>query len=662
MANNLLVRIDTTHVPDGQVIYWKIAHATTDASDFENTSGTAVIYNNSAEFYIRAVADEFWENSESFQVEIYDGPNADSNLLTIGPVIELLNSNVQPTVLVQPVSNTVVEGSAVEVNIAASQASEGTPLYWVIKHISTSDEDFTKTTGVAVISQGGATVSINIPADVYAESDKEFEIEIRSGSPTGPLLSTSSPIKVTAETTAPVYKLSATPTEAKEGSTFYFNVSGTNIPEGTMLYWVVNHTTTTDSNFIQVRGTTVVNKNASGFAIDTVVNPDYTADKTFTLSLHKGSYNGEILGTTQALTLKNSSVLSYKAEVDKRSVEEDGEFAVTVTTTGVPTGSPLYWFVRHGNTDASDFMSTSGMVTVVNNKAVFTVRTLTDFANESGEAFQIEVKSGSASGPTVATLSSLTISNVAPTASYSFLPKDVALDENGNIPVDEGSDLVLQLSGTSNPWLGTLYWEIEHIGTHDSDFPATSGSVAMPVTGEATLSIPINTDVYFTGDKTFKVNFYADAGKTNLLGTGPTVKVIDKTTPQFNISAHGETLTEGGVVNVQITAGNVPDNTVLYWAVLHDTTSDEDFDRVTGTAIVQSGVARFSINTFTDEVWDTDETFRFEVRVGGSSGQVVAVSQTIKLKEAHLNMYTACCIFEPGVSVDARSLFVLGRK
>lgn len=662
MANNLLVRLDTTNVLDGQVVYWRIAHATTDASDFENTSGTAVIYDNSTEFYIRAVPDTFWENSESFQVEIYDGPGTDANLLTIGPVIELLNSNVQPTVVVQPASNTVVEGDSVQINIAASQASEGTVLYWVIKHINTTDEDFAKTAGSAVISGGGASLTINLPQDVYGEVDKEFEVEVRSGSPTGPVLATSAPVKLIGDGSSPVYKLSATPNEAKEGDTFYFNVSGSNIPDNEVLYWTINHTTTSDTDFAQTRGLTTIIKNASGFGVDTVVNPDYTVDKTFTLSLRKNSYGGEIVGTTQALTLKNSSVLSYKAEVDRKSVDGDGEFAITVTTAGVPTGSPLYWFVRHGNTDASDFMSTSGSVTVINNRATFIVRTLADFTVESEEAFQIEIKAGSIAGPTVAKLSSLTISNVAPTASYSFLPSNSVLDEDGNIPIDEGTSLALQLSGTSNPWLGTLYWEIEHIGTKDSNFTATSGSVAMPVTGETTLSIPIVEDVYFTGDKTFKVNFYSDASKTNLLGTAPTVKVVDKTTPQFQVVAHGEALTEGGVVNTQITAGNVPDNTVLYWSVLHGTTTDEDFDRVSGTAIVVNGVANLSVNTYRDDLWDFDETFRFEVRIGGSAGQVVAVSQDIRIREAYMGMYMACCIFEPGLVVDARSLFVLGRK
>lgn len=156
--------------------------------------------------------------------------------------------------------------------------------------------------------------------------------------------------------------------------------------------------------------------------------------------------------------------------MDKRSIYEDEAIVVTVETSGVANGTMLYWFIRHGTTDASDFATTAGSTTVVSNKATFTVRSLVDFENETGEAFQIEIRSGSVTGEIVANVSSLTLSNVVPVSSFIFLPNNTVLDEEGLMPVDEGGALVLSVEGSSNPWIGTLFWEIEHIDTQNSDF------------------------------------------------------------------------------------------------------------------------------------------------------------------------------------------------
>jgi hypothetical protein len=109
--------------------------------------------------------------------------------------------------------------------------------------------------------------------------------------------------------------------------------------------------------------------------------------------------------------------LSYAIAPNLSSVNEGSSVTFTVTTTGLPTGTVLYWStaVISGSVNTVDFTDSvlSGSVTVNNNTASI-VRTLTnDTTTEGTESFQLQLHTDSTVGTVVATSSTVTINDTS---------------------------------------------------------------------------------------------------------------------------------------------------------------------------------------------------------------------------------------------------------
>ena len=102
---------------------------------------------------------------------------------------------------------------------------------------------------------------------------------------------------------------------------------------------------------------------------------------------------------------------SYSATPASSSVNEGSSLTINVATTNVPTGTTLYFL----NSRPADFPSSSdsGSFTINNNAGSFTVTPSADSTTEGTETFTVDIKTGSTSGTTVATTSSITINDTS---------------------------------------------------------------------------------------------------------------------------------------------------------------------------------------------------------------------------------------------------------
>lgn len=650
----------TTNLPNNTVLYWKISHSGTDASDMRFTSGQFTVNGGQGQFVVRAVDDEFWENPETFIVQIKDSPAPAGTVLAASGVISLINKATGGVTTIEPEQNTVNEGGSVVLNVQATRRKDGTKFTWRVKHITTMPNDFVEDSGSVFIYQNAATFELETTTDSIYEDSKTFKVELFG--PGGALLATSSLLTLHNSTEVPTYKLTIPSTKVDEGGSFSVSVETTNLQNGTDLYWVVNHVGTAAGDFVDTRGTVKVQDNNAFFTIPTVETPYFTAGKTFNVAVKTGGYNGQTKASSTTLTIVDTTQVTHRVEVESNNVGEGQQIKGKIITTGLNNGTLLYWKVVHGTTVAADFKSgnLSGSTAVVGNEATFTINTVKDFANEASEVFQIYIMEGSATGTVVATVSSLTISNVAPTASYTIAPSNGTLDNTGAIVVDEGTTLNLAISGTSDPFLSATYWKVVHDTTTANDFNDVQGMLSMAANDTSTLNLPIKADPFYTGDKTFTIRLYSDNARTVEVGRSPTIKVVDKTTPTYSIAAIGDPLKERDSLRINITAGNVKDGTIVRWKIKHGTTSAADFSRESGALTITAEAATATITVVGDAVWENEESFQVELWVNGNPGTLAATTQAVRIKDTSMDMYTACCIFEYGV--DAGSLFVLGRK
>lgn len=107
------------------------------------------------------------------------------------------------------------------------------------------------------------------------------------------------------------------------------------------------------------------------------------------------------------------TVLTYNITPASPSVTEGQPIRFDITTTDVPDNTVLYWEIVGTGVTANDFTTGDliGTAVVVNNSGYVTRTVRQDNFVEATETFVMRLRTGSATGPIVATSSSVSIVN-----------------------------------------------------------------------------------------------------------------------------------------------------------------------------------------------------------------------------------------------------------
>ena len=123
------------------------------------------------------------------------------------------------------------------------------------------------------------------------------------------------------------------------------------------------------------------------------------------------------------------------------SINEGSSSAFTVGTTNVPNSTTLYWTTQHVTSQAADFSANSGFFTINSGSGSFTVSIATDTLTEATQYFRIQVRTGSTSGPVVATSNQVSINNISgyTWTTTSFSPNSASTTDSGTSTYDTNS-------------------------------------------------------------------------------------------------------------------------------------------------------------------------------------------------------------------------------
>lgn len=216
----------------------------------------------------------------------------------------------------------------------------------------------------------------------------------------------------------PRYQLSANRTTINEGQSVIFSITTKNVPNGTVLYWTTTGTATA-GDFTDNRSTNSVVINNNNATVTRTLKEDVLTEgvETFILQLRTGSISGEIVALSQSVRVNDTSVApTYSISPNRTSVSEGNSVIFTVTTQHVPNGTILYW-TTNGTAKVADF--TDGLIrntiTINSNKATITRELANDFTSEGEETFGIEIRTGSYTGPIVASRSGIIIEDTSKT-------------------------------------------------------------------------------------------------------------------------------------------------------------------------------------------------------------------------------------------------------
>ena len=354
-----------------------------------------------------------------------EGANNNSGLWQLASQYYLRSINrwISGDYSVSPNTSNINESQSVTFTTTTVGVPDNTTLYYTISGtVTAADFSSGSLSGSFVVNSNSGAVTLTAAAEYSTEGSETFVFQVRTGSTSGPIVATSSTVTINDTTLTPTYSVNPSTTSVNEGSSVTFNISTTNLPDGTTLYYTLNTVSGTvdasDFSSGSLSGSVTVNSSAASVAY--TLSSDLSVgegDEQFQLQLRTGSISGTVVATSPTVTISDSSRITYAVSPSVSSITEGSSVTFNVTTLNVSNGTTLYYSINQvsGTITASDFTTNSltGSFTINSNSGSVTLTASTTATNEGSESFQFQVRTVSTSGTVVATSTTVTITEPA---------------------------------------------------------------------------------------------------------------------------------------------------------------------------------------------------------------------------------------------------------
>lgn len=329
--------------------------------------------------------------------------------------------------VVTPSTTSVNEGSTVTFTVAGTNTTNGTYYYTMEQDgvaVTTADVSSASLSGSFTITGNSGSFNITLVKDLITEGTETFIVAVRQTSITGPILGATDEITINDTSITPAFTV--TPASVDEGNSAAFTVQNLG-PDGTY-YWTVLNGTSANADFTATSGSFTVSGSTGGidngsgsFSVTTVADRTTEGAETFQVQVRSGSVSGPVLVTSASVTINDTS-LPPAFTVTPASINEGATGTFTVTNLG-PAGTYYYTFL-HGTTTSADFGGLTGgtiTTTSLNQTRNILVGPSTGQTTEGPETFQLEVRTGSLTGPVILTSASVTVNDTSLTPSVTVI-------------------------------------------------------------------------------------------------------------------------------------------------------------------------------------------------------------------------------------------------
>lgn len=594
----------TSNVLSGTVLYWDTdvsgGVSINDFTDFK-LSGTVSIVNGVGKIVRPIRADQSTERLKKFRINIY-ADSLGNTKLDDSQDVTIYDTSLSPAVYtITPNSQSVNEGDTVIFSITGGRGND--ILYWTTTGTAKVADFYDGSTSglITLDSTGKYTLNRKITADSLIESSEYFSIQLRSGSMSGEIVAMSPSVEIK-DSTAIMAQIEPNVVSVTEGDKVLFNV-WSNVPTGTILYWDTESDGTPAATSFDFTdnvdsGTVTINDKGMGI-IMRPIKADLLTDgaKNFRLNLRQTSHQGALLKSSSYVTILDTSNTNYSYSITPSvfTMTEGSTVTMNVTSNDLTPNKTLYWTI-FGNTPSSDFKDgkISGTVTLNNGTGSFNIITLADTELEGTRKFAVQLRKDNLVGDILNVSANVTISD---TTTAAIAPDVITVNEGGTVNFNVTSNLA---AGTK------LYWSTvpdlgSHIDLNDFTDGTASGMVVVDASGSAIIPRTIKSDMLTEGPEKFKLQVSLVSHDNPYIGICKEfVTVLDgsATPPLYRINAPTE-VREGNNLNIKVSSDTDKTGTTqLYWEIFHFTTTNADFDHISGVLTLPTyGVSEVTIPT-----------------------------------------------------------------
>jgi hypothetical protein len=420
----------TTRLKNGEILTYTVNNTTTSNADFSSLTGSVIVAGNAGTFTITPTIDLLVESAETFTVSL----KTSSGLTFTSGSISI--TNVTPTVTFTITPTTLSVNTAGTFTITTTNVPNGTPLTWEIGGGNDFQGTYVNSTGTVYIYNNTGTFYItpNSVRDIFkAFQVSTWNFTVRIKNSTGQTLQTSALVTVDNSTVTFI-----TPTTSfDQGQTIRYNITTTNIQNGTQLVWKIAHGIGNDACFSAVQGYVTIDNNTGSFTISATSNNTFagSAWTTHTIDIYDFAGTFKLTGSGVGVTPVTSGTGVIKVNQTYPAVTckfitpplsiSEGTAATLEFESNISSGT-LYWTINNITSSNTDFTVSvvSGTValngstvidsTVLNQRYRQTL-TITsaalDIITEPTETFTVSLRTNSITGTVVGTSEIISIRN-----------------------------------------------------------------------------------------------------------------------------------------------------------------------------------------------------------------------------------------------------------
>jgi hypothetical protein len=368
--------------------------------------------------------------------------------------------------------------------------------------VSSADINGASLTGNFTVASGSDLLGLTITQDYLTEGTETLTLSLDNGAAS---------ISVTINDTSltPTYSLSRSVASVNEGQSFTITLNTTNLANGTTVPYTITGVSSSDINGASLTGDFTVSGNTASLVVDTTWDYVTEGTETFTLTITPA------YGTGSAISVAINNVLhpSYALAASPTSLNEGGNFTVTLTTTDVADNTSIPYTITGVSSADINGASLTGNFTVVSGTASLVVTTSADYLTEGDETFVLTLNS-------IGTNVSVLIADYYKTRTYSL--------GTSASTVTEGNSFTVTLN-TTNVFDGTTVpYTISGTGITTADINGASLTGNFTVSSNtATQNFAVTLDNVGEGDETFTLTLGSPASgsinvtiKDPVTGTG----------------------------------------------------------------------------------------------------------------------------------------------
>jgi hypothetical protein len=409
--NTTTFTLQTINATDNTTVDWSIAGGNINANDFTGPlTGTATIVNNQATWTVTANADAITEGPEVFILTLASVDSAGNDTTTLGGValdasVTITDTSLTPAYISLTSPGSVNEGSSITFTVNTANFFQAASVSWELDFTQSTAAlaDFTGPTSgtINMTNTGTGSFSVTTATDLVVDSGEQFLVKLVGSDSNGvPTTGISTTATIT-DVAFPTYTTFTGPNTVQEGNTVTYTLSGTTIPNGATVGYIITGVDINDISLSSLTGIITMNGGSGTVTFD--VLEDYSSEGTETLqitTLGQDSANNSTGLPMAKQTLITEAASGYTL-TGASSITEGTTETYTFTASNVTAGTDFYWELRNSagapNVQfAQDLTSPrTGTITMQTNgnvvDATFDITAALDMNTEPGENFEVVV-------------------------------------------------------------------------------------------------------------------------------------------------------------------------------------------------------------------------------------------------------------------------------